>query len=335
MGTDTGGSVRLPAAYCGVYGFKPSYGMLSRWGVVSYADSFDTVGVLARSVGDVRAVYRQLAVPDERDATCAGEDVRRTCADDVRTVLTRWAAQLRGCRVGVVADMYPAELSAPVLDAMDEVLEALQALGATLVPLRWPGLQHAISAYYVLALAEASSNLARFDGVRYGSEPRMDAPFADAVAEARARAFGGEVRRRLLLGTFAMTASARERHLVAAQRRRAHFLEVTRGAWTAPDRRIDGTPSDEDGVDLVVYPTALGPAPLLSTKRSEYAQDVLTVDANLSGRPALSMPLARTVDDDGVDMPLGVSLQGQWGHDELVLHVADLLAQHTQLLRTC
>ena len=174
IGTDTGGSVRLPGAFCGVYGFKPSYGMISRWGVVSYADSLDTVGILANNVDDVRTTLHAVATEDPRDETCIDAQLRARLAELCgarRAKLGHPNAPLAGLRVGVPAEMYPEEVHPNVVQIADDVLEAMQSLGAEIVPVRVPAMEHAIGAYYVLALAEASSNLSRYDGMRYGTSP--------------------------------------------------------------------------------------------------------------------------------------------------------------------
>ena len=174
IGTDTGGSVRLPGAFCGVYGFKPSYGMISRWGVVSYADSLDTVGILANNVDDVRTTLHAVATEDPRDETCIDAQLRARLAELCgarRAKLGHPNAPLAGLRVGVSAEMYPEEVHPNVVQIADDVLEAMQSLGAEIVPVRVPAMEHAIGAYYVLALAEASSNLSRYDGMRYGTSP--------------------------------------------------------------------------------------------------------------------------------------------------------------------
>ena len=172
IGTDTGGSVRLPGAFCGVYGFKPSYGMISRWGVVSYADSLDTVGILANNVSDVRTTLHAVAAEDPRDETCIDAPLRARLAEAYRARRAMFGdahAPLAGLRVGVPAEMYPEEVHPRVVGIADDVLDAMQSLGAEIVPVRVPAMEHAIGAYYVLGLAEASSNLSRYDGMRYGT----------------------------------------------------------------------------------------------------------------------------------------------------------------------
>lgn len=172
IGTDTGGSVRLPGAFCGVYGFKPSYGLISRWGVVSYADSLDTVGILAQNIGDIRTTLHAVAHEDARDETCIDQVLRVRLHETHKQRLSEIGQAnkpLAGVRVGVPAEMYPSEVHPHVVDIADDVLDAMQELGATIVPVRIPMMEQCIGAYYVLALAEASSNLSRFDGMRYGA----------------------------------------------------------------------------------------------------------------------------------------------------------------------
>lgn len=172
VGTDTGGSVRLPGAFCGVYGFKPSYGLVSRWGVVAYADSLDTVGFLAKNVTDLQTVLAAVSHEDPRDGTCIADTLRTTLREAAAKRIAEIGAStkpLAGLRVGVPAEMYPAELDARVAQAADDVLASMEALGATILPVRIPAVEQSVGAYYVLALAEASSNLARMDGIRYGT----------------------------------------------------------------------------------------------------------------------------------------------------------------------
>ncbi|WFD32503.1 hypothetical protein MSPP1_003551 [Malassezia sp. CBS 17886] len=337
IGTDTGGSVRLPGSYCGTYALKPSYGMISRWGVVSYADSFDTVGIFARSVADVEAVYALVAHWDARDATCVSEDVRGRVQEDVDAALARFgdgARPLANLRVGVPAEMFPAELDPRAAHIVDDVLDALHAAGASIVPVSIPVLTRSAGAYYVQALAEASSNFARFDGVRFGYSAPPAATYYDTVVNTRGHGFGDEVRRRILLGTFALTAEAWDSFYLAAHNSRTELQGQVRALFRAGDRRVGHARGAEDAVDILAYPTCLGPAPLLDVDpSSEYAQDVLNVMANLTGVPALSAPAAATLDEsDGARLPLGVSFCAQWGHEHVALRVAQVLGTVSEVL---
>ncbi|WFD40887.1 uncharacterized protein MJAP1_003878 [Malassezia japonica] len=310
LGTDTGGSVRLPGSFCGVYGFKPSYGLISRWGVVSYADSLDTVGIFARDVKDVAAVLDVIAGDDARDATCVDNTMRMQIAELTDARISEIGVPgkpLHGLRVGVPAEMYPAELDERVAYIADDVLEALQSLGATIVPLRIPAMEQSISAYYVLALAEASSNLGRFDGMRYGLSVPDQGTFHETIAAARAEGFGDEVQKRILLGTYAVTTEAWDSFYMSAIAARFALVQQLAAQWSGLDLRMTRT-QNENGVDIMVHPTSLRGAPRLSDNpAAEYAQDVLTTWANLVGAPVLSAPAAQMLEDtDGARLPIGI-----------------------------
>lgn len=337
LGSDTGGSVRLPAAYCGVVGLKPSYGMVSRWGLVSYADSLDTLGVMARTVEDVSAVYEVISKPDSRDPTSASVEARTAAAATAQGVLesldsSTSSQPLKGLRVGVPKEYFPVELHPRVLPPFQRAVAALEALGAYVVQITLPSTPSALSAYYIISSAEASSNLARYDGVEYGFH-KSRAPGHHAYAATRTQGFGDEVRKRILLGTFALTADAFDNFFLQASRIRAEvqrdFASALRirnssGQHDKPSARRD------QGVDVIVHPSAVDTAPTLAAATregggagaAEYVQDILTVPASLAGLPALAVP-AGVASDDG--WPVGVTLVSQWGCDELLLHVGKLL----------
>ncbi|KAG8700241.1 Trimeric GatFAB AmidoTransferase(AdT) complex subunit, partial [Ceratobasidium sp. 394] len=228
LGTDTGGSIRLPAAYCGVVGLKPSYGMISRWGVISYADSLDCVGVLASTVADAKTVYgtrfpishctrKQLTTGyidaishyDVRDPTSVPEDLRKSAHAAAQAQLDSFSSDtgnLSGIKIGIPQEYFPAELDQAALGPFRVLISSLTRHGAKIVPVSLPSTSYALSAYYVLASAEASSNLSRYDGIRYGS--RADVPegtdlgyAANAYAATRSAGFGDEAKKRILLGT--------------------------------------------------------------------------------------------------------------------------------------
>uniref|UniRef100_V5EYE4 Glutamyl-tRNA(Gln) amidotransferase subunit A, mitochondrial n=2 Tax=Kalmanozyma brasiliensis (strain GHG001) TaxID=1365824 RepID=V5EYE4_KALBG len=331
LGSDTGGSVRLPAAYCGVVGFKPSYGLISRWGLVSYADSLDTVGVLARTVEDVEAVHDALAQHDSRDPTSASEDARMKAATTSQSVLSSLNSSsqpLKGLRVGIPKEYFPEELHSRVLPPFRSAVSALEALGAEISSISLPSTRSALSAYYIISSAEASSNLARYDGVQYGFHKPPVAGH-HAYAATRTAGFGDEVRKRILLGTFALTADAFDNFFLQASRIRAQvqedFASVLRIA--NPSRKEEKEKGQ--GVDVIVHPSAVDTAPTLAAAMQEgegglgeYVQDILTVPASLAGLPAISVP-AGVAHDDG--WPAGVTLVSQWGCDKLLLHVAKQL----------
>ncbi|KAJ3362300.1 Trimeric GatFAB AmidoTransferase(AdT) complex subunit [Allomyces arbusculus] len=282
IGSDTGGSVRLPAAYCGVVGLKPSYGSISRFGLVPYANSLDTVGVLANNVADAALLHDILSHPDPNDMTCL--PAPPTTKRNPRRPLT----------IGVPAEYNQAQLDPAVRETWSRALTAFEAAGADVVPVHLPSTVPALAAYYVLAPAEAASNLAKYDGVRYG----------------KARdAFGDEVVRRVLVGTFALSAGAHESYYVHAQRLRRQVVDEFQAAFT--------------DVDAMVCPAALtAQAPTLDEIKhpksgdSAYVTDVFTVPASLAGLPAVVVPAW-----DGV----GLQVLGKWGDAAMVLDVAERL----------
>lgn len=287
--------MRLPAAYCGVVGLKPSYGLVSRHGVIAYADSLDTVGVLAGSVSDVEAVFDVISGPDENDMTCATAERRSS--------LPAAPSSLKGLRIGL-----PIQTHAKGCEQVDpSLLEFLQGEGAELVALSMPSLRLALPAYYVLSAAEAASNLGRFGGSWYGPAAGDVAgeSGADRRRRLRTEGFGAETRKRLLAGTYALTADAfRNSYLKALHLRRqvqADFEHVFAG------------------VDAIVTPTAVGIAPRADgsdaegTPGAEYLQDVLTVPASLAGLPGMSVPSGTR---DG--WPVGTLVTGPWGSEKVV-----------------
>ncbi|KKY21232.1 putative glutamyl-trna a [Diplodia seriata] len=219
LGTDTGGSVRLPAAYTGIVGFKPSYGLVSRWGVVAYANSLDTVGVLARNTKDAKEVFTAINHHDPLDPT--------SLPQSTRSRLPRSNSHNDALRIGVPTDYNITELTPAVRAAWIRTLAHLQHLGHTIVPTALPTTHQALSAYYVLAPAEASSNLAKYDGVRYGTRAEgADGNGAGEVlfSKTRGAGFGDEVKRRIVLGAYALSAEAVDNYFIQAQRVRSHWI---------------------------------------------------------------------------------------------------------------
>jgi aspartyl-tRNA(Asn)/glutamyl-tRNA(Gln) amidotransferase subunit A len=272
-GTDTGGSIRQPAAFCGITGLKPTYGRVSRWGMVAFASSLDCGGVLARSAADCAEVLRAVAGHDPRDATSM--DV---AADDYVAALS---TSLKGIRIGVAREYFGAGVAPGVAAVVREALATFERHGAVLVDISLAHAELAIPAYYVIAPAEASSNLARYDGVRYGHRCADPASLEDLYTRSRAEGFGAEVRRRILVGTYALSAGYFDAYYLRAQRVRRLIANDFSGAFAA-------------GVDLIAGPTAPTVAFKLGEKSDDplamYAADVNTVAVNLAGLPAISVP---------------------------------------------
>ncbi|KAL4249921.1 Glutamyl-tRNA(Gln) amidotransferase subunit A, mitochondrial [Abortiporus biennis] len=341
LGTDTGGSIRLPASYCGIPGLKPSYGLLSRWGVVSYADSLDCIGILGKDVSIIKTTFDILSQFDPKDPTSVPSAVRESAANDLyidQNTSFDSDKPFAGLRVGIPHEYFPAELDHSILHPLKDVLGLLQKYGAALVPISLPSTPYALSAYYVISSAEASSNLARYDGIEYGL--RVDLPpgadkrkTSDVYAYTRSQGFGPEVQRRILLGSYALSADAFDNYFLQAQRVRKLIRSDFDNAFRSPNalHSLSATPrtGNPNGVDFIIHPSAIRTAPPLpdetsSTSKSAnsldaYVQDILTVPASLAGLPAISIPAG--FGDDG--LPVGVSLVGQWGKDSSVLKVAE------------
>ncbi|KAL4062548.1 amidase signature enzyme [Scleroderma citrinum] len=335
LGTDTGGSVRLPASYCGVVGLKPSYGLISRFGVISFADSLDCVGVLGNSVDIVKQVFNSVSVYDPKDPTAATDDLRkkaRLASDPYIPALT---SSLEGLRIGVPQEYFPSELDPSIVHILRTVLRRLEAAGASLIPVSIPATKFALSAYYVIASAEASSNLARFDGVRYGFQAPTPSgttttKTSDIYALSRSKGFGKEVQKRILLGTYALTADAFDNYFLQAQRVRTRIKEGFNKVFRIPCVQSALPSPPENGVDILIHPSAIRTAPPLDNISAdddglsglgEYLQDVMTVPVSLAGLPALSVPAGLGADG----WPVGVSVVGQWGCDGFVLRVGEAI----------
>jgi aspartyl-tRNA(Asn)/glutamyl-tRNA(Gln) amidotransferase subunit A len=342
LGTDTGGSVRLPAAYTGVTGFKPSYGLLSRWGVIAYANSLDTVGIFTKSARDAACVFDQLNVHDPQDPTSLPASTRSRLATS--------ESHPESLRIGIPLDYNIATLEPEVRNAWIRALKALAEKGHTLHPVRLPATQHALSAYYVLAPAEASSNLAKYDGVRFGSraEGIDGTPESVLFAKTRGQGFGSEVQRRILLGAFSLSAQAIDNYFIQAQKVRRLVQQDFNNVFAKANPLANNdarTEEAHDRVDILLCPTAPTLAPALSKVTNQdplaaYTNDVFTVPASLAGLPAISVPVhitdaerAAIHGDHDIKESAGIQIIGQYGDDKLVLHAADILQRSS--LATC
>jgi aspartyl-tRNA(Asn)/glutamyl-tRNA(Gln) amidotransferase subunit A len=274
LGSETGGSVRQPASFCGVVGVKPTYGRVSRYGLVAFASSLDQVGVFGRTVDDAALGLAAIAGRDRYDSTSADVAV-----DDYRAPAD---GDLRGITVGRPREYFPDSLDARIRDRCDAALDILRGLGATVRDVSLPHTELAIPTYYIIAPAEASSNLARFDGVRYGV--RADAAtLRDMYERTRSHGFGPEVTRRILLGTYVLSAGYYDAYYRKAQEVRALIANDFRRVF-------------DSGVDVLFTPTAPTPAFPLGTRSDPYEMylsDIFTATANLAGIPALSLPIGR------------------------------------------
>nr|WP_254797638.1 Asp-tRNA(Asn)/Glu-tRNA(Gln) amidotransferase subunit GatA [Pseudomonas aromaticivorans] len=298
-GTDTGGSIRQPAALTNLTGLKPTYGRVSRWGMIAYASSLDQGGPLARTAEDCALLLGAMAGFDAKDSTCVDAPL-----DDYLAALSQ---PLAGLRIGLPREYFGAGLDARIAEKVLAVVEELKKLGATVKEISLPNIQHAIPAYYVIAPAEASSNLSRFDGVRFGYRCENPVNLEDLYKRSRGEGFGAEVKRRIMVGTYALSAGYYDAYYLKAQKIRRLIKNDFVAAFNE--------------VDVILGPTTPNPAWKLGEKSgdpvSAYLEDIYTITANLAGIPGLSMPAGFV---DG--LPVGVQLLAPYFQEARLLNVA-------------
>jgi aspartyl-tRNA(Asn)/glutamyl-tRNA(Gln) amidotransferase subunit A len=309
LGSDTGGSIRQPAALCGVVGLKPTYGRVSRYGLLAFASSLDQIGPFTTSVADAALALQVMAGPDPRDATCSS-----AAADDYVGALT---GRIDGMRIGVPRALVSedAGVDPEIRSAFDRAVETLKAQGAEIVDVGLPHSAHAIPVYYLVATAEASSNLARYDGVRFGSRAPDAATLGEMYDRTRDIGFGPEVKRRILLGTYVLSAGYYDAYYLKAQQVRTLIRRDYETALQA--------------VDLIAMPTSPTPAFALGERMDDplqmYLADVFTVAANLAGLPSISIPCGLT----NARLPCSLQLTGRAMDEATVLRVADAFEHAT------
>ncbi len=316
LGTDTGGSIRQPASLCGIVGMKPTYGSVSRYGMIAFASSLDQAGPLTRDVTDAALLLAHMIGHDPCDATSLQRAEQITLPS---------AERLDGLVLGVPDELGRSPESGAAIEpsvrrCFEEALERAEALGARVEGISLPHAPHALSAYYVLAPSEASSNLARFDGVRYGLRAADPGDLLDMYTRTRHDGFGAEVKRRIMLGTYALSAGYYEAFYGRAQRVRTKIAEDFRAAFQS--------------VDLIVTPTAPGVAFELGEKTSDpwamYLSDYFTVPMSLAGIPAISIPCGRSLESDGAGapgLPVGLQIAGPAFSENRLLDAAYALEQ--------
>jgi aspartyl-tRNA(Asn)/glutamyl-tRNA(Gln) amidotransferase subunit A len=299
LGSETGGSVRQPASFCGVVGIKPTYGRVSRYGLVAFGSSLDQIGVFGRSVHDAARVLSVISGRDSRDATCEDRDPLR---------LPTVPESLQGFVIGLPREYFPPELDPAVRRACERAVRLMKEQGAAVREVSLPHTPYAVPTYYVIAPAEASSNLARYDGVRYGPRFNGSADLRALYRSTRGQGFGPEVRRRILVGTYVLSSGYYDAYYRRAQQMRALIAQDFRNVF---DR----------GVDLLFTPTTPTPAFKAGEKLDDpiamYLSDIFTVTANLAGLPAISLPIGRVK-----GLPIGGQLIGQAFLEDEMLEAA-------------
>jgi len=312
LGSDTGGSVRQPASLSGIVGLKPTYGRVSRFGVTAFASSLDQVGPLAKNVRDAAMLLNAISGPDPQDSTCLDAP-----AVDFTAQLGR---DIRGLRLGVAREHSRDGVDPQVQAIVATAVDHLASLGAEIVEVSLPHTDYTVAAYYVLATAEASANLARFDGVRYGS--RVDKPLGllDHYERTRAEGFGPEVKRRIILGTYVLSSGYYDAYYLRAQKIR----ELIRRDFTRVFQQVDA----------VLSPTSPVPAFKIGARDSDplqmYLADIFTIPANLTGICGVSVPCGFALSEEGHRLPVGLQLLGKALDEARLLQIACAYEQSTE-----
>lgn len=305
LGSDTGGSIRLPASFCGINGFKPTYGRVSRYGLIAFASSLDQIGPFGRSVEDIANLYMAIAGWDKKDSTSLKlevDDVTKTLKDGVG-----------GLKIGVIKELLGEGVNDDVRKCVEDAIETYKKLGATIKEISLPLLKYSIGIYYIVATAEASSNLARYDGVKYGYRTKDAQNLLEMYTKTRAEGFGDEVKRRIMLGTYALSSGYYDAYYKKAQQLRRLVKNDFDKAF--------------DDVDILISPTCPTTAFDIGSRNEDplamYLTDIATISANLIGAPALSTPCGF----DSEKMPIGLQIIGKNLDEATILRAAYSLEQ--------
>ncbi len=304
LGSDTGGSIRQPAAFCGLYGFKPSYGKISRWGLIAYASSFDIIGPITHCVADMQAIMDVIAGPDENDATAS--------VKELESFVEKEAPQKKLKFAYIQETMEMEGIEPEVKKATEDYLAKLLAMGHEVTPISFDLLPYLIPVYYTLTTAEASSNLSRFAGMHYGYRSKDAFDLESTIRKSRSEGFGPEVKRRIMLGTFVLSAGYYDAYYSKAQKVRRLVQDRTKALF--------------EQYDFIISPTSPSVAFKIGEKSDNpiamYLADIFTVHANIAGVPALSIP--NGVDSNG--MPIGLQVMANMHDDAALLALAKSLA---------
>ena len=309
LGSDTGGSIRQPAGFCGVVGLKPTYGRVSRYGLVAYGSSLDQIGPIARTVEDAALMMNVIAGHDPADSTSVDETTAPIC-----DYLEKLDAPVRNLRIAVVPQ-FTAGADEPIQKALSEAVEVYRKLGAEIIEVDMPYLDYAIAAYYVIATAEASSNLARYDGVHYGHRTADPKDYVEVYSKSRAEALGEEVKRRIMLGTYALSSGYYDAYYLKALKVR----NLIRGDFTGVFEKCD----------CIMMPVAPTTAFKIGEKMDDplqmYLSDIYTIAANLAGIPGISIPCGF----DEKNLPIGLQILAPTFAEDKLLRIARMFEKET------
>ena len=305
-GTDTGGSIRQPASLCGITGIKPTYGRISRWGMIAFASSLDQAGPMARTAEDCAILLNEMCSHDEKDTTSLDETV-----PNFQENLNK---SLKGIKIGIVKDLDLSNLDNYVVEVFENSLKEFQSLGADLVDISLPNLALSVPTYYVVAPAECSSNLSRFDGVKFGRRSEHTKDLEELYVNTRSEGFGDEVKRRILIGSYVLSAGYYDAYYKKAQQVRRLIKNDFENAFS--------------NVDVIMTPTTRGPAFEIGSKGNDpiqmYLEDLFTISANLAGLPALSLPNG-FIDNK----PIGLQIIGNFLDESSILNFAHMYQSET------
>jgi aspartyl-tRNA(Asn)/glutamyl-tRNA(Gln) amidotransferase subunit A len=307
LGTDTGGSVRQPAAFCGVIGFKPTYGRISRYGLTAFASSFDTIGLFAKNTEHIASVLEVISGWDENDSSCVKKKAVNysECIASIRE---------KEIKIGIAEDLPSEGLQSEIRDSLAKIITCMKSKGFSVKPIRLPYSKYSIQTYYILTTAEASSNLARYDGARYGRRSGSSGTTEDMYVNSRTEGFGTEVKRRIMLGTYVLSAGYYDAYYKKAQRVRRLIKEDFENAFKQ--------------VDFILMPTTPTTAFKIGEKIDDplamYLNDIFTTSSNLSGNPSISIPLGK----DNNSLPIGLQVIGKDFDEAGVLKLANYIMRN-------
>ncbi len=312
IGSDTGGSIRQPASFCGVVGLKPTYGRVSRWGLVAFASSLDQIGPITNTVSDAAEVLYSISGKDPLDSTCLDKPVPNYLSDLNKSI--------KGLKIGIIKECFEHPgLNPEVKNSVLSGVERFKTLGAEIFDVECPRFNDGIATYYVIAPSEASANLARYDGVKYGYRSNEDSNLLDMTSKSRAEGFGDEVQRRILIGTYALSAGYSDAYYKKAQKVRTLIRKDFDNAFKK--------------VDILLTPTCPTTAFLkgdfANDPLSMYLSDLLTVPANLAGLPAISIPCGF----DSKGLPIGLQLIGNVLEEDRILNAANIFEIDAQIIK--